>query len=87
MTTEEDSYGAILDERNVAGLERALVNRLMYLLGKDPVDTTQQDWFQALAYVVRELLTTHWMESMRSYYLQDAKRLYYLSMECARGVV
>ncbi len=85
MTTEEDSYGAILDERNVAGLERALVNRLMYLLGKDPVDTTQQDWFQALAYVVRELLTTHWMESMRSYYLQDAKRVYYLSMEFLMG--
>src|SRR5512137_1739571 len=85
MIMEEDSYGSILGERDVTGLERALVNRLMYLLGKDPIDTTQQDWFQALAYVVRDLLTMHWMESMRSYYLQDAKRVYYLSMEFLMG--
>lgn len=85
MTPEENPSGSIPDERQIAGLEQALVNKLFYLLGKDPVDTTQQDWFQALAYVVRELLTTHWMESMRSYYLQDAKRVYYLSMEFLMG--
>ena len=85
MTTEEDFSSSTPDERNIAGLERALVNKFFYVLGKDPVDATQQDWFQALAYVVRELLTAHWMESMRSYYLQDAKRVYYLSMEFLMG--
>ena len=85
MTTHEDSYGMLLSERDIAGLEKAIVHRLMYLLGKDPIDTTQRDWFQALAHVVRDLLTTQWMESMRSYYLQDAKRVYYLSMEFLIG--
>jgi starch phosphorylase len=85
MTNHEDSYGMLLSERDIAGLEKAIVHRLMYLLGKDPVDTTQRDWFQALAHVVRDLLTTQWMESMRSYYLQDAKRVYYLSMEFLIG--
>ena len=85
MTTHEDSYGMLLSERDIAGLEKAIVHRLMYLLGKDPIDTTQRDWFQALAHVVRDLLTTQWMESMRSYYLQDSKRVYYLSMEFLIG--
>ena len=85
MTTHEDSYGMLLSERDIAGLEKAIVHRLMYLLGKDPIDTTQRDWFQALAHVVRDVLTTQWMESMRSYYLQDAKRVYYLSMEFLIG--
>lgn len=85
MIAEEELSGSTPDERNVASLERALVNKFFYVLGKDPLDATQRDWFQALAYVVRELLTAHWMESMRSYYLQDAKRVYYLSMEFLMG--
>jgi len=72
-------------DENLTGLEQALVQRLMYLLGKDPVDTSQRDWFLALAHVVRDLLTSQWMDSMRRYYLQDAKRVYYLSMEFLIG--
>jgi starch phosphorylase len=82
---DEDRYGTLLDEKNVSGLEEALVNRLIYSLGKDPIDTSQRDWFYALAHVVRDMLTVKWMDSMRSYYLQDAKRVYYLSMEFLIG--
>jgi starch phosphorylase len=85
MVMDEDRYGTLLDEKNVSGLEEALVNRLIYSLGKDPIDTSQRDWFYALAHVVRDMLTVKWMDSMRSYYLQDAKRVYYLSMEFLIG--
>ena len=85
MTHSEDLNNVLLSESKIADLEKAIVNHLIYLLGKDPVDTQQQDWFEALARVVRDLLTTQWMESMRSYYLQDAKRVYYLSMEFLMG--
>ncbi len=85
MTHSEDLNNVLLSESKIADLEKAIVNHLIYLLGKDPVDTQQRDWFEALARVVRDLLTTQWMESMRSYYLQDAKRVYYLSMEFLMG--
>lgn len=70
---------------DVAQLEKHIVRGLIYLLGKDPVETEQRDWFQAVAYVVRDALIAQWMESMRSYYLNDAKRVYYLSMEFLMG--
>lgn len=70
---------------DVTQLEKHIVRGLIYLLGKDPVETQQRDWFQAVAYVVRDTLIAQWMESMRSYYLNDAKRVYYLSMEFLMG--
>jgi starch phosphorylase len=84
VTTDREAYGA-LNPKDIPALKRALVNRLIYSIGKDPIDTQERDWFVALAHVVRGLLTVKWMESMRSYYLQDAKRVYYLSMEFLIG--
>ena len=85
MTTYRDAYGAALDSRDISALKSALVNRLIYSVGKDPISTEDRDWFLSLAHVVRDLLTGKWMDSMRSYYLQDAKRVYYLSMEFLIG--
>jgi glycogen phosphorylase len=79
------SKDVVAPEFDVAHLERSIVRGLIYLLGKDPVDTNTRDWFQATAYVVRDALIGQWMESMRSYYLNDAKRVYYLSMEFLMG--
>ncbi len=84
MTAYPDAYGA-LNPKDTSALESALVNRLIYSIGKDPLDTQGRDWFLALAHVVRDQLTAKWMESMRNYYLQDAKRVYYLSMEFLIG--
>lgn len=66
-------------------LRKSLSNRLIYSLGKDPITATHRDWFHTTAYVVRELLIERWMETMRSYYQTDSKRVYYLSMEFLTG--
>ncbi|MGI9212511.1 MAG: glycogen/starch/alpha-glucan phosphorylase [Methylococcaceae bacterium] len=84
MTAQRDTLDT-LNPKDVPALERALINRLIYSIGKDPLETQERDWFHALAYVVRDLVTVRWMESMRQYYLQDAKRVYYLSMEFLIG--
>ncbi len=68
-----------------ASLKRSLSNRLIYSLGKDPITATHRDWFHTTAYAVRERLIERWMETMRSYYRSDAKRVYYLSMEFLTG--
>ncbi len=66
-------------------LRRSLANRLIYSLGKDPITATTRDWFNTTAYAVRERLMERWMETMRTYYRQDAKRVYYFSMEFLTG--
>jgi starch phosphorylase len=66
-------------------IRRSLYNRLVYTIGKDPITATDRDWFHAAAAVVRERLIERWMETMRSYYVEDRKRVYYLSMEFLMG--
>jgi glycogen phosphorylase len=68
-----------------ASIRKSLSNRLIYSLGKDPITATHRDWFHTTAYAVRERLIELWMETMRSYYRSDAKRVYYLSMEFLTG--
>jgi starch phosphorylase len=76
-------YDELGDDREA--LRRSLFNRLIYSIGKDPIMATHRDWFHTAAYVVRERLIERWMETMRSYYRSDAKRVYYLSMEFLTG--
>nr|WP_126463993.1 glycogen/starch/alpha-glucan phosphorylase [Sulfuritortus calidifontis] len=66
-------------------IECSLGNHLVYSISKDPITATDRDWFYSAAYAARERLTEHWIKTMRSYYEQDAKRVYYLSMEFLMG--
>ena len=66
-------------------IRRSLYNRLIYTIGKDPITATDRDWYYAVAAVVRERMIERWMETMRSYYVDDRKRVYYLSMEFLMG--
>ncbi|MCG6969224.1 MAG: glycogen/starch/alpha-glucan phosphorylase [Gammaproteobacteria bacterium] len=70
---------------DVETLKRALVDRLTYTVGKDHHTATTRDWMHSLAYVVRDRLAERWMETMRSYYDHNAKRVYYLSLEFLLG--
>ena len=70
---------------DVPSLKRSLVNRLVYSVGKDPVTATPRNWYQAVAYTVRDRLIERWTATMRTYYRKDVKRVYYLSMEFLIG--
>ncbi|NDU91575.1 MAG: glycogen/starch/alpha-glucan phosphorylase [Ferrovum sp.] len=70
---------------DTATLRHSLSNRLTYTVGKDPITATERDWFQAVAYMVRDRLAERWMETMRGYYHDDAKRIYYFSLEFLIG--
>ncbi|MEJ1354521.1 MAG: glycogen/starch/alpha-glucan phosphorylase [Candidatus Sedimenticola sp. (ex Thyasira tokunagai)] len=71
--------------QDVASIKHGLANRMTYTVGKDDYTATDRDWYLAIAYVVRDRLIDRWMETMRSYYKQDAKRVYYLSLEFLIG--
>ncbi|MFA7281939.1 MAG: glycogen/starch/alpha-glucan phosphorylase [Sterolibacterium sp.] len=66
-------------------LTKSLSNHLTFTVGKDAVTATERDWFYATAYMTRDRLIERWMDTMRSYYNRDAKRVYYLSMEFLMG--
>lgn len=66
-------------------LKHSLVNRLLYSIGKDPNNATDRDWLYSLAYTLRERLIDRWQETLRKTYREDAKRIYYLSMEYLVG--
>ncbi|MGZ3183301.1 MAG: glycogen/starch/alpha-glucan phosphorylase [Telluria sp.] len=66
-------------------LKRALANKLVYAVGKDPAAAKPEDWLNAAALTVRDRLVERWMETTRAQYAQDAKRVYYLSAEFLIG--
>ena len=83
---EPDAPRETKDPMLSAGLiRRSLQQHLTFTVGKDPITATDRDWFYAAAAVARERMIERWMETMRSYYVQDRKRVYYFSMEFLMG--
>ncbi|CAA6605314.1 glycogen phosphorylase [Rhodospirillaceae bacterium LM-1] len=71
--------------KEVDSFKRRLLEHLVHTVGKDQVTTTGRDWYNALARTVRDLLVEMWMDSTRSSYRGDVKRVYYLSLEFLIG--
>ena len=74
------------DEKpTVADLQRSFLRHLQYTLVKDKYSATKADLYLALAYAVRDVLVSRWLDTQQSYYINDSKRVYYLSMEFLMG--
>lgn len=69
----------------VDALRRSIANRLVYAVGKDLRSATQRDWLFAVFYAVRDRIMDCWRETRAQVDDQDAKRVYYLSMEFLTG--
>ncbi|MFP5391302.1 MAG: glycogen/starch/alpha-glucan phosphorylase [Gammaproteobacteria bacterium] len=83
MSLDDFQYDRQLND--VPHLKRAIANQLIYRVGKDPLAAKPADWFHATALAVRDRLVERWMKTTRAQYDQDAKRVYYLSMEFLIG--
>ncbi|WP_119678627.1 glycogen/starch/alpha-glucan phosphorylase [Indioceanicola profundi] len=70
---------------DVDALKRSFLEWLVYSVGKDKVSATRRDWFTTAALAVRDRVVDRWMDTTRTVYAQDAKRVYYLSMEFLVG--
>ncbi len=66
-------------------LQRSFVYHLQHTLVKDKFSATKADLYLALAYAVRDLLASRWLNTQQSYYINDSKRVYYISMEFLMG--
>jgi starch phosphorylase len=69
----------------VAALRKAILNKLTYSIGKDPIAARQHDWFAAMALAIRDEIIDQWMRSTRATYQHSRKRVYYLSLEFLIG--
>ena len=69
----------------VQDLQKAFIFHLEHTLVKDRFSATKADMYLALAYAVRDLLASRWLDTQQSYYLNDSKRIYYISMEFLMG--
>lgn len=85
MQTLKDTPVPVAMGSDKESIKKAIIHHMHYTLAKDKYTATRRDFYLALAYSVRDLMTKRWIESQRSYYDQDAKRVYYLSMEFLMG--
>ena len=63
----------------------AILNKLIYAVGKDTRTASDHDWFIATALAVRDWIIDRWMESTRTTYRDGRKRVYYFSLEFLIG--
>jgi len=70
---------------DVATLKRSIANKLVYTLGKDPAAAEPRDWLDATALAVRDHLVERRMKTDAAQAQQDAKRVYYMSIEFLIG--
>jgi starch phosphorylase len=73
------------EDEQVVALRRALVAKLTYAVGKDPIVASQHDWFIATALAIRDRIVDRWFPSTRAIYAEKRKRVYYLSLEFLIG--
>ncbi len=66
-------------------LKVSFVNHLEFSCAKDEYSATKHDCFTSLALVTRDRLIERWVETQQAYYRNDAKRVYYLSLEFLMG--
>jgi starch phosphorylase len=80
ILVEDDRTGL-----SVETLKRAFLDHLYYLQGKFPAIATKQDYYSALAYVVRDRMLRHWIDTTKTYTESKARIACYLSAEFLLG--
>ena len=80
IQVEDDRTGL-----SVETLRRALADNLFYLQGKFPRIATNNDYYMALAYTVRDRLLQRWIATVETYIKKDVKVVCYLSAEFLVG--
>ena len=70
---------------DVEALKRAFAEHLQYSQAKDEHTATALDRYFAVANVVRDRMMHRWIQTQQAYYREDAKRVYYLSLEFLMG--
>lgn len=66
-------------------IHQALQNHLIFSSFKTSHAATPRNWYEAASYTVRDHVVERWIKTAESYYRDDPKRVYYLSLEFLIG--
>jgi glycogen phosphorylase len=66
-------------------MKRAIGDHVTYTLALEPAAATDRDFYMSTAWAVRDQLAERWAATQRRYEREDAKRVYYLSLEFLMG--
>ena len=80
IQVEDDRTGI-----SIVTLRRAIADNLFYVQGKFPTIATDNDYYMALAYTVRDRLLQRWLVSTQTYLEQKTRMVCYLSAEFLLG--
>ena len=80
VQVEDDRTGL-----NVETLKRAFLDNLFYIQGKSPDIATQNDYYMALAYTVRDRMLKRWLKTAQTYSQLGSRTVCYLSAEFLMG--
>jgi len=81
----EQLFKASVLSSDTQAIQQDMINHLRHTIAKDKTTATQRDWFNVMAYTLRDRMGEAWIDTMRNYYQQDVKRVYYLSLEFLMG--
>ena len=70
---------------DVDSFREDIVQHLRYTLAKDKYSTTVWDSYKSVVLSIMDRLHDKWIDTQQGYYLNDAKRVYYISMEYLIG--
>ncbi len=70
---------------NEESLKHAIAYKLMFNLGKDPATANKHEWLNAVLFAVRDRMVERRLRSQRARLSQEARQVYYLSMEFLIG--
>ncbi|MGB0749379.1 MAG: glycogen/starch/alpha-glucan phosphorylase [Magnetospiraceae bacterium] len=83
--TDFDLESKLHETQDPEKIRKALIDAMINVVGKDPDYASPRDWYYALAYYIRGILSRRYIHAARAHYSESVKRLYYLSMEYLPG--
>ncbi|PLX40116.1 MAG: glycogen phosphorylase, partial [Hyphomicrobiales bacterium] len=75
----------LLKYDDLDSIKGLLITYMVHAVGKDPAYATRHDWFYALSFMLRGILSERYINTARSEFANDTRRVYYLSMEYLLG--
>lgn len=81
----EDAVRDTRTDTDVASIQQSILDQLNCMQGKVPAIATQNDWYMAVAYAVRDRLVHRWMQSIETLLKQHSKIVTYFSAEFLMG--
>jgi starch phosphorylase len=82
---EEFAFGTEELQISKEAFVKSFNQHLRHTLARDQYEAADYEKFLAIAYTVRDRLIDRWIKTQQTYYKQNVKRVYYLSLEFLMG--